>query len=75
VASRDKAQDLFNNNSAQNVFRSVSVPQKQYPALVRLRELQEISHLKDTEKKVARVAQDNALKRGLIAENPGLRGH
>jgi hypothetical protein len=75
VASRDKAQDLFNNNSAQNVFRSVSVPQKQYPALVRFRELQGISHLKSTENKAARVAQENALKRRLVEQNPGLRGH
>lgn len=34
VASCGKVQDLFNNNSAQNVFRSVSAPQKQFPALV-----------------------------------------
>ncbi len=74
VASRDKAQDLFNNNSAQNVFRSVSVPQKQYPALVRFRELQGFSHLKGTENKAARVAQENALKRRLVEQNPGLRG-
>jgi hypothetical protein len=75
VASRDKAQDLFNNNSAQNVFRSVSVPQKQFPALVRFRELQGISHLKGTENKAARVAQENALNRRLVEQNPGLRGH
>ncbi len=75
VASRDKAQDLFNKNSAQNVFRSVSVPQKQFPALVRFRELQGISHLKGIENKDVRVAQENDLKRRLIADNPSLRGH
>ncbi len=75
MASCDKAQDLFNNNSAKNVFRSVSVPQKQYPALVGFRELQGISHLKGTENKAARVAQENALKRRLVEQNPGLRGH
>jgi hypothetical protein len=37
VASRDKAQDLFDNYPAQNVFHSVSVPKKQFPALVRFR--------------------------------------
>ncbi len=74
VASRDKAQDLFNKNPAQNVFRSVSVPQKQYPALVRFRELQGISHLKGTENKDARVAQERELKRRLIIDNPTLRG-
>jgi hypothetical protein len=75
VASRDKAQVLFNNNAAQNVFRSVSVPQKQFPALVRFRELKGITHLKGTENKDARGAQEKDLSRRLIAENPVLRGN
>lgn len=43
VASRDKALDLFNKNPDQNVFRSVSVPQKIFSALVRFRDLQGIT--------------------------------
>jgi hypothetical protein len=73
VASRDKVQDLFVRNPAQNVFRSVSVPQKQSPALVRFRELQGITHLKGAENKDARVAQERDLKRRHQAENPTLR--
>ena len=74
VASRDKAQELFNKNPAQNVFRSVSVPEKQYPALIRFRELQGISLLKGFENKDARVAQEKELKRRLQVDNPSLRG-
>ena len=74
VASCDKSQDLFNKNPAQNVFRSVLVPQKQYPTLVRFRELKGISHLKCTENKDARVAQERDLKSRLQADNPTLRG-
>ena len=73
VASRDKAQELF-QNPAQNVFRSVSVPEKQYPALIRFRELQGISLLKGFENKDARVAQEKELKRRLQVDNPSLRG-
>jgi hypothetical protein len=61
-------------NLAQNVFRSVSVPEKQYPALIRFRELQGISHLKGSENKDTRIAQEKELKRRLLADNPNLRG-
>ena len=61
-------------NLAQNVFRSVSVPEKQYPALIRFRELQGISLLKGFENKDARVAQEKELKRRLQVDNPSLRG-
>ena len=74
VSSRDKAQELFNKIPAQNVFRSVSVPEKQYPALIRFRELQGISHLKGSENKDTRIAQEKELKRRLLADNPNLRG-
>lgn len=70
VASCDKAQVLFDKNPAHNVFRSVSVPQKQFPALVRFRELQGITHLKDAENKDARVAQKRGLIKRLKADNP-----
>jgi hypothetical protein len=66
VASCDKVQDLFNNNSAQNVFRSVSAPQKQFPALVRFRELKRVINLKGT--RILQLCKKKILVAGLLME-------
>ncbi len=65
---------MFNKNPVQNLFHSVSVPSKQFPAIVRFRDLQDVTILKRPEKKDEREKQERALMDRIIADNPTMRG-
>ena len=74
VASRDKAREMIDKNPSQNLFHSVSVPQKQFPAIVRFQDLDGVEILKGPDKKVVRESQEHNLMVRIMDENPTMRG-
>jgi hypothetical protein len=74
VASHDEAQYLFDKKKGPNVFRSVSLPTKYFPALVRFRELVDVTLHNFNDDKEARVKQKISLKCTFIEANSSIHG-
>lgn len=73
-AERDRARDMIDRNPAQNLFHSVFVPRKIFPAIVRLHDVSGIQLVKGDDEKAKRQLQERELMDGLMKENETLRG-
>jgi hypothetical protein len=72
VVARDTVKSLISQNSQQILLKSVSVLQKTYPAIARLKGLREIQAITDEDNPTEKCLRSTAIMASLQKENPFL---